>query len=112
MITQRVFSYGTLQYENVQLSKFGRLLKGTKDSLPEFNLSVLEITNPEVVAISGHKNHPVVVYTGDRAHKVEGMVFELTQTELEKADSYESADYKRIHVKLNSGLFAWVYVQR
>jgi hypothetical protein len=38
------------------------------------------------------------------------MVFKVSLAELHQADQYEVADYKRIQVRLRSGLFAWVYV--
>ena len=38
-----LFSYGTLQQENVQLSTFGRLLQGQRDELLEFERSLVRI---------------------------------------------------------------------
>ena len=107
---EKLFSYGTLQYEAVQLASFGRKLEGVADSLLEFELFLLTISNPEVVAISGEADHPVIRYTGRTSDKVAGMVFELTPEELEQADTYEVADYKRSKVQIVSGTFAWVYV--
>jgi len=40
----------------------------------------------------------------------EGMVFDVSQAELEQADSYEVDDYKRVAVELASGQTAWLYV--
>lgn len=37
--TERLFSYGTLQQENVQIATFGRLLNGAPDALVGFKLS-------------------------------------------------------------------------
>ena len=37
-------------------------------------------------------------------------MFRLTPAELAQADSYEVSDYKRIAVRLKSGLEAFVYV--
>ncbi|CAM4494288.1 MAG: hypothetical protein LEGION0403_FIIPPAGN_00498 [Legionella sp.] len=107
---EKLFSYGTLQYEAVQLANFGRKLEGAPDSLLEFELFLLTVSNPDVVATSGEADHPVIRYTGRTSDKVAGMVFELTPEELEQADIYELADYKRIKVQLTSGAFAWVYV--
>lgn len=73
--TERLFSYGTLQYERVQLSTFGRKLKGS-----------------EVLSKSGDAVHPIVIYTGNRKDKI------------------EVNDYKRVHINLDSGVKAWVYV--
>jgi len=38
------------------------------------------------------------------------MVFKVSRKELEQADKYEVADYKRVQVTLQSGKSAWVYV--
>lgn len=35
---QKLFSYGTLQYENVQLETFGRKIEGSMDKLPGYLL--------------------------------------------------------------------------
>jgi gamma-glutamylcyclotransferase (GGCT)/AIG2-like uncharacterized protein YtfP len=110
-MTEFLFSYGTLQMESVQLSAFGRLLAGQADSLPGFRLEYLRITNPEAIKISGKEFHPQVV-KGKADEFVEGMVFELTQRELAKADLYETTDYKRVSRKLNSGKQAWLYVKK
>lgn len=106
-----LFSYGTLQLEAVQLSSFGRLLNGAKDSMPGFRKDMLEITDPEVLKTSGERFHPVVSPSDNPADEVEGMVFEITAQELAAADEYEVSDYKRIETALKSGKRAWVYVQ-
>ncbi|MCW8407425.1 gamma-glutamylcyclotransferase [Legionella sp. PATHC035] len=110
MNTEKLFSYGTLRYESVQLSNFGRKLQGAEDSLPGFGISKVRIKDLSVIATSGEDEHPIITYTGKSADSVEGMVFDVSAEELKKADSYEVADYKRIQVKLASGLYAWVYV--
>ncbi len=110
MYTEKIFSYGTLQFESVQLATFGRKLKGKEDVLSQFNLTTLEIKDANVVATSGENKHPIISYTGDAKDQVSGKVFDLSQEELMQADSYEVSDYKRIKVQLNSGVYAWVYV--
>ncbi|KTD82716.1 gamma-glutamylcyclotransferase family protein [Legionella waltersii] len=110
MNTEKLFSYGTLRYESVQLANFGRKLNGIKDQLPGFELSMIEITDPEVLATSGESFHPIITPTGNSTDCVEGMVFDISSDELSRADSYEVSDYKRIEVKLASGISAWVYV--
>ncbi|MDI9819492.1 MULTISPECIES: gamma-glutamylcyclotransferase family protein [unclassified Legionella] len=109
MNTEKLFSYGTLRYEAVQLVNFGRKLEGCNDQLPGFKLSMIEITDSDVIATSGESFHPIVTYTGDSTNCVEGMVFDISKEELRRADSYEVSDYKRIKVKLSSGISAWVY---
>jgi gamma-glutamylcyclotransferase (GGCT)/AIG2-like uncharacterized protein YtfP len=106
----RLFSYGTLQLEKVQLETFGRLLKGSPDTLPGYARTLVRITDPEVIATSGAEFHPIVALSSDPNDTVEGAVFEITQAELDAADAYEVSDYKRVAVRLRSGLEAWVYV--
>jgi hypothetical protein len=48
-----LFSYGTLQQENVQLSTFGRLLQGQRDELLGFEQSLVRIEDPRMVATRG-----------------------------------------------------------
>jgi len=86
-----LFSYGTLQYSEVQKASFGRLLEGTDDSMPGLRKDMVEITDPDVLAKSGEHFHPIVSPSANAADKV--------------------ADYKRIEVTLKSGIRAWVYVK-
>jgi gamma-glutamylcyclotransferase (GGCT)/AIG2-like uncharacterized protein YtfP len=107
----RLFSYGTLQLETVQLETFGRRLTGAADALPGYGRTMVRITDPAVIAASGADHHPIVAASDDPDDWVEGMVFEITAEELAAADTYEVSDYKRVDVVLRSGLRAWVYVQ-
>lgn len=107
--SEKLFSYGTLQYQEVQLATFGRLLTGQKDVLPHYVLTILRITDPKVVALSKEADHPMLKYTGNDKDTVAGMVFDITPEELAQADAYEVDSYKRISVTLDSGVSAWVY---
>lgn len=106
---ERLFSYGTLQLESVQLATFGRRLAGKPDALVGFRLGQLAIRDAEVVRTSGVSHHPIVHATGDDADRVPGVVFEVTPAELAQADAYETDDYARLRVRLASGTRAWVY---
>lgn len=108
--TESLFSYGTLRYENVQLTTFGRKLTGQVDSLPSYYLKEVQITDPEVIAKSGEDIHSIIHFSGNPQDQIPGMVFKISLAELEQADKYEVADYKRVQVKLLSGTSAWVYV--
>lgn len=107
---QHLFSYGTLQLEAVQLATFGRPLVGRTDTLPGFARSMVKIEDAGVVATSGETHHPIVRHTGNQADCVPGMVFEVDEEDLRKADTYEVSDYRRVEVVLGSGLRSWVYV--
>lgn len=106
-----LFSYGTLQLEAVQMQSFGRLLEGRADAMPGFKKEMLEITDPDVIKLSGERFHPVVSASANPGDEVAGKVFFISAEELEAADRYEVSDYKRIEVTLKSGLKAWAYVK-
>lgn len=106
-----LFSYGTLRQDDVQIASFGRLLNGTDDALPGYRRSMIEITDPDVIAKSGANFHPIVAASDIATDQVPGRVFEITQAELAAADAYEVSDYKRVLARLRSGREAWVYVK-
>ncbi len=100
-----------LQQENVQLASLGRRLSGIPDALPCYAVTMIEITDPDVLATSREGIHPMVLETGNSSQEVPGMVFSISEAELAAADTYEVSDYKRIRVVLKSGKAAWVYVK-
>jgi gamma-glutamylcyclotransferase (GGCT)/AIG2-like uncharacterized protein YtfP len=104
-----LFSYGTLQDEDVQRSTFGRSLNAQPDVLPGFALSTFHIDDPVFVARSGKADHAIVQFNGREESRVAGMVLEMTETELAQADAYEPAGYRRVSTTLASGKVAWVY---
>ena len=104
-----LFSYGTLQQPEVQMSTFGRLLDGQPDELVGFEQSTIEVDDPHVLALSGKARHAIVTFNGRDDCRVRGMVFELSDRELASADEYEPAGYRRIAATLASGKQAWVY---
>jgi len=75
----KLFSYGTLQQEDVQLATFGRRLAGVSDALVGYRQSMVAIDDPEVVRTSGKTHHPIVAYTGESEDRVPGMVFEISE---------------------------------
>jgi GrpB-like predicted nucleotidyltransferase (UPF0157 family) len=106
-----LFSYGTLQEPDIQLSTFGRLLDGHKDELPGFERVAVRIDDAQVIAATGRADHASVRSTRTGDSRVSGTVFEITEAELALADRYEElAAYKRISATLASGKEAWVYV--
>ena len=105
-----LFSYGTLRDPAVQRKIFGRELAGRPDRIVGFRVDRLEITDPEVLAVSGEAYHPILVRTGDASETVEGSALEVTEDELLLADDYEVDDYRRVQAPLASTRTAWVYV--
>jgi len=105
-----IFSYGSLQEENVQLSTFGRRLDGRRDELVGFEAASVAIDDPTVVAALGKTHHANVVFNGNDASRVSGMVFEISDAELASVDEYEAPFmYRRTAAMLASGKRAWVY---
>jgi gamma-glutamylcyclotransferase (GGCT)/AIG2-like uncharacterized protein YtfP len=106
-----VFSYGTLQQENVQLSTFGRRLAGQADALIGYEMSWVKIEDAQVAAALGKTHHANVSFNGEDTSRVLGMALEITEAELIQVDAYEAAFfYTRVAVTLASGRHAWVYV--
>ena len=108
--TELLFSYGTLQLETVQMALFGRPLVGTADVLPGFRETLLAIDDEATVRMSGKTHHAMAEFSGDPSDAIRGTAFELTSEEVESADKYEVAAYKRVAVMLGSGRRAWAYV--
>jgi gamma-glutamylcyclotransferase (GGCT)/AIG2-like uncharacterized protein YtfP len=105
-----LFSYGTLQQREVQIANYGRQLDGEPDALIGYRLEQLAIDDPKVVEVSGKPLHTIARATGDPRDRISGMVFELTEAELDSTDRYETKAYFRVEASLESGRRAFVYV--
>ena len=109
---ENLFTYGTLQLEEVQLTTFGRKLEGRRDVLPGYRLVMITIEDEDFVAKSGTAEHRNLQFTGNASDFVEGTVFSVTMAELEKSDAYEPEGYERVLVQLKSGTNAWIYYNK
>lgn len=106
-----LFSYGTLQQEEVQLSTFGRRLNGQRDELVGFEPASVKIEDPQMVAAIGKTHHANAAFNGNAESRIPGMAFEITDAEFANVDAYEAPfSYKRVATRLASGRQAWVYV--
>jgi len=109
--TENLFSYGTLQDEAVQLATFRRSLEGRADALVGYRLTLIPIRDQAVLLAGSETHYRNIQFTGDASDVVEGTAFTVTKRELEQADEYEEpADYRRVRVRLRSGVDAWVYL--
>jgi hypothetical protein len=104
-----LFSYGTLQKENVQQGVFGRILAGSADVLRGYTISTIEITD-EAFLSKGEARYQKTLIESNRNDTVDGTALEITREELLIADKYEPANYKRINAVLESGRKAWIYI--
>jgi gamma-glutamylcyclotransferase (GGCT)/AIG2-like uncharacterized protein YtfP len=107
-----LFTYGTLQLENVQLETYGRKLKGKKDILEGFKIDKLEIFDAEVLQTSNKKFHPIAIPSQNKKDCIHGVIFEITEQELIETDNYEVSDYKRVLKTFKSGNKAWIYIHK
>jgi gamma-glutamylcyclotransferase (GGCT)/AIG2-like uncharacterized protein YtfP len=99
-----IFSYGTLQREDVQLATFGRTLVGEPDALPGFTLTSVS---------SAGATHANVMRDDGNTATVQGSALTVTDEELAATDRYEAPfRYRRHEVTLQSGRRAWVYAYR
>lgn len=109
-LEERLFSYGTLQLESVQIATFGTRLTGTADALECYVLDPLEVDDELVIAISGKSEHTVARFTGRRTDVIEGTVYTVSPADIDHADGYETPLRQRAAVTLRSGVRAWAYV--
>lgn len=105
-----LFSYGTLQLEQVQIETYGRKLNGSKDILEFYRIEQLEITDKDVLSKSEQKFHPIAVKTLIKSDYIEGVIFEISESELIETDKYEVSDYKRVLETFKSGKQAWIFI--
>lgn len=108
--TQLLFTYSSLRQTDVQFDTFGRLLDGEDDVLAGYTVDYAEIEDPRVDDSSALSVHPILRETGNPLDKVVGKAVQVTDDELDAADEYQLALYRRISVVLASGRSAWVYV--
>ncbi len=98
--TVYLFTYGTLQEEDVQKMIFSRTLNGNRDSLRSHTVSEKMVGGL----------YPTIRQSEDPNHMVEGFVYVISEEELILADAYEGEAYERKNVTLESGVNAWVYL--
>jgi gamma-glutamylcyclotransferase (GGCT)/AIG2-like uncharacterized protein YtfP len=106
MTNEKLFAYGTLNDPAIQLKLYNRKLIGSPDQLIQYYLSTITQNENNIL-----NTYPIAIYSGIQSDIIPGMVYEISQQELEATDIYEGAEYKRVLVKLQSGTMAWIYTQ-
>ncbi len=101
---ENLFAYGTLKDKEIQERIFGRILKGNPDNL--IGYIITEISIEEEFGII---QYPIITETRNESESINGICYQLSQLELELADTYEGMHYKRIEVQLESNETAWTY---
>ncbi|OYX80053.1 MAG: gamma-glutamylcyclotransferase [Flavobacteriales bacterium 32-34-25] len=102
---EKLFAYGTLKSKDIQENIFGRSLKGVPDRLIGFVINYIEIEEE-----FGIEKYPIIVATENPDDIVTGLVYDISEEDVNLADTYEGLHYKRIEVTLESMQTAWAYI--
>jgi hypothetical protein len=97
------FSYGTLQDAEVQLALFGRRLTGRSAFLPGYEQVLIIVKDPAFKRVSGNTHHAILRSAAGEATPIAGTIMEVTCSELDRPNEYESAEYRRVMASLSSG---------
>ncbi len=97
-----VFTYGTLMDEKIRFEVLGRKIPGIPGTVDGYDGSKAIIIENE--------SYPAAEKNSDCS--IKGLVFEITNEELEKLDIYETDAYKREEVELTNGIKAWIYLNK
>lgn len=103
---EQLFSYGTLQSKEIQMQVFNKILTGTPDQLTGYKLKDLKIEEE-----FGMTDYFVAMPSENMSDFIKGIVYTISTKDLAKADLFESNAYKRVQIKLKSGVIAWIYIE-
>ena len=98
---EKLFSYGTLREPETQQRLLGRTLgAGAPDTLRGYRLATLTGVHQVYSILQPHPGSTV-----------DGVLFEVSEDELERLDIYEGEAYQRVSVRLVSKTRAWAYCE-
>jgi len=98
---QKLFTYGTLRDPATQQRLLGRTLgDGAPDTLRGYRLAKLTGIHEVYSILQPHAGSTV-----------EGMLYEVSDDELDRLDAYEGEAYQRVSVRLVSKTRAWAYME-
>jgi len=104
-----LFSYGTLQQVSTQQALFGRTLTGEPDILNNYKLGKLFAANANELTENSQNFYWRAEISDNKDDQINGILYEVTQKELQEMDLYEGSEYKRIKTTFASGKKGWVY---
>ena len=106
-----LFSYGTLQEDDVQVELFGRRLNGGRDVLKGYKTSPIELTEEGFASYTEQATYLIASVSDDENDAIEGTALEVSGEDLSVVDGYEPEEYKRAKVTLELGKRAWIYLK-
>jgi gamma-glutamylcyclotransferase (GGCT)/AIG2-like uncharacterized protein YtfP len=101
---EKLFAYGTLTDREIQERLFGRILKGTSETLIGYVLKEIQIEEE-----FGLVKYPIITETNNPEDTINGTVYDVTAGDLRQTDLYEGLHYRRVEVHLQSDQKAWAY---
>ena len=103
---EQIFSYGTLRSKEIQMKVLNKILTGTPDQIIGYKIKDLQIEEE-----FGMEDYFVATPSENPSDTIDGIVFNVTNADLAKADLFESNAYKRTLITLKSGITAWIYLE-
>lgn len=95
-----LFVYGTLTDAQMREKILGYHAPLHPAGLSGFRMSAIRLAG---------KEYPILIEDAECGEMVQGGYFMLNPEDLHKIDTYESVAYRRKRVKLENGIYAWVY---
>lgn len=99
-VDKNIFVYGSLLSDKLRYNIIGREIEGKPDILEDYIIDTHSVLTqyPTVIKLKGGF--------------VNGKVFKVTDSDIEKMDRYETHYYKKIEVTLKSGVMSLIYIER
>ena len=100
MTEKNMFVYGSLLDPKLRLNVLGHDIEGKSDILEDYIVDTHSVLTayPTIIKLEGGF--------------VNGKIFKVNESDIEKLDSYESLYYKKVEVTLKSGVMSLVYIER
>ena len=97
---KNIFVYGSLLNKTLRTNVLCHEIEGVEDILEGYTIDTHSVLGA----------YPTVIKS--EGEFVNGKVFKVSDSDIEKMDRYESHYYKKIEVTLKSGVMSLVYLER
>ena len=97
---KNIFVYGSLLNKTLRTNVLCHEIEGVEDILEGYTIDTHSVLG----------RYPTVIKS--EGEFVNGKVFKVSDSDIEKMDRYESHYYKKIEVTLKSGVMSLVYLER
>lgn len=97
---KNIFVYGSLLNKTLRTNVLCHEIEGKRDILEDYTIDTHSVLG----------RYPTVIKS--EGEFVNGKVFKVSDSDIEKMDRYESHYYKKIEVTLKSGIMSLIYIER